>query len=41
MQWLKVDFNRWKDEDELGDDDESDAPEPGGMKNFDMEEVSF
>ncbi len=34
MRWLKVDWNKWKDEDEI---DENDLGfDMGGMENFDM-----
>ena len=37
LSWLKVDFDKWKDE-----DDEADVqaePNLGGMQGFDMEQV--
>jgi prostaglandin-E synthase len=36
-RWLKVDWNKWKDEDEV---DEADAFDMGGMGNFDMSQFA-
>jgi hypothetical protein len=37
LQWLKVDFDKWADEDD--EPEEVAEPDLGGMQNFNMEEV--
>eukprot|EP00730_Choanoeca_flexa_P019103 TRINITY_DN9319_c0_g1_i2.p1 TRINITY_DN9319_c0_g1~~TRINITY_DN9319_c0_g1_i2.p1 ORF type:complete len:214 (+),score=50.99 TRINITY_DN9319_c0_g1_i2:81-722(+) len=37
LQWLKVDFDKWADEDD--EDEEVQEPDLGGMQNFNMEEM--
>lgn len=37
LQWVKVDFDKWAEEDD--EEEEVQEPDLGGMQNFNMEEV--